>query len=371
MALKKNQGKKYTKVLDLESHWKERRGTELAKENKGKIVNMLRNYFMLKEFLYEQIDSSEDSIEKIIGILDTNAVDIVLKENTVSGLFHLFSMIEHSCIPNVKFHFNSKHQVIVKAAVNLKPGDHLAISYTNILWGTIARREHLKVNKYFLCTCKRCADPSEMNSNFSSVKCTECMEGYLMSAAPLDELANWICSKCNFVASLEKIKAITVKLGEEVEKLLVSPTIYEIEKFIDDKSKTLIHRNHFHLFEVKHTLLQMYGRQDNLNDENVKKKENLCQELLKICFILDPGLSRIASYVSTILYEYHLAVMTRNLGSSEIEQSPQSVAKDVQLAKSLLKRCVNVLADEPPYSQEGQLKVITLKSLRELEEFYV
>lgn len=44
-------------------------------------------------------------------------------------------------------------------------GDHLATIYTDSLWSTADRRRHLKESKYFDCSCRRCADPTELVSD--------------------------------------------------------------------------------------------------------------------------------------------------------------------------------------------------------------
>lgn len=367
MALKKKSPKKYSQLLSLESHYEERKGSDAYKENQKNIVNMLRNYFMLVAFEPDVLDSTEYMIHKIIGVLDTNALDIAWNGVDISGLYPTFSMIEHSCQANIKYMFNKKKQVVVKAAKNLKQGDHLATMYTHILWGTIARREHLKYTKYFMCTCSRCADSTELGTNFSSIKCQECISGYMTSAAPLDQLADWICSNCNSTLPVDTVKEITVALGEEVDAALQTPTIYSLEKLIEDKSQT-VHPNHFHLFAVKHTLLQLYGRDGKADEVVMKKKENLCKEFLNICTTLDPGMSRLSSYASVALYECHVAVMARNWQASDELPDSRSVRKDIDLAKALLRQCISIVTGEPDDSPEGKLRSLALGNLQEIEE---
>lgn len=50
-------------------------------------------------------------------------------------------------------------------------GEHLSTMYTNALWGTQERRAHLMSTKYFKCICKRCSDPTELGTNFSTIVC--------------------------------------------------------------------------------------------------------------------------------------------------------------------------------------------------------
>lgn len=324
---------------------------------------------MILAFSPDDIDSSETMIHRIIGILDTNCVDLPVGGRDIAGLYPLFSIMEHSCIPNVKVTFTRKKQIIVKAAVNIKRGEHLATMYTHILWGTIARREHLKLNKYFMCTCSRCSDPTELGTNFSSLKCQECRIGYLTSAAPLDELADWICSNCNATLPVEKVKELTIQIGEEIETALATPSLRGLENLIEKYSE-IIHPNHFHLFATKHSLLQLYGRQEIVNEDVMMKKEKLCQEFLKTCNALDPGMARLATYTSVALYEYHLAIMSRGRQPDGTPPNPQSIKKDINLAIALLRQCVNMLEDDPEDTPEGKLRAVASRNLKEIEELF-
>lgn len=68
--------------------------------------------------------------------------------------------------------------------------------------GTDVRRRQLLKSKYFYCSCARCKDPYEFNTNFSSILCSnsDCKNGYVVSTK-CDGLANidadWKCRKCS------------------------------------------------------------------------------------------------------------------------------------------------------------------------------
>jgi len=81
-------------------------------------------------------------------------------------------------------------RIIVRAAVDLKKGDELFSSYTSSLLPTMLRRENLSLTKFFECDCARCADPTELGTNASSLKCTKCDLGVIKSTAPLGEFAS-------------------------------------------------------------------------------------------------------------------------------------------------------------------------------------
>ena len=368
MTLKKRSPKKYEQVTSLQSHYEDRKETDIYDSNQKRIVNMLRNYFMIVDLPPEQMDSSERGIHNITGIIDVNGMEIRLPESEVIGIFPVFAMLEHSCTPNTKYTVNPKRQVIVKAAVDIKAGENLSTMYTNILWGTAARRDHLKSAKYFLCSCRRCADPTELGTHFSAHRCNSCPLGFLIPAAPLDEQAVWICTNCDKTTSAEEITEKTLQIGEEVENALAMPNLQVLEGLVERLSSTSVHPNHFHLFSAKHTLLQIYGRDGSgLNEDTVKKKEKLCQEFLKTCNALDPGMSRLAPYVGVALYEYHLAVLARARSEPDSGIVNQStIIKDLETAKALLQQCIKVLTEEPDNQPEGHLRRIAQDNLTEL-----
>ncbi|KAF2367824.1 Zinc finger MYND-type [Trinorchestia longiramus] len=371
LALKKKSPKKYEELLSLESHFNDRKGTHIYNENQKRVVNMLRNYFMLVDFPPEEIDASEGSIHQMTGIIDTNAVDIPLADSEIVGIYPTFSMLEHSCTPNTKYRVSPSYQLTLKAAVNIKEGEHLSTIDTHILWGTAARRDHLKSTRFFMCTCRRCADPTELGTNFSALRCIKCPLGFLMSAAPLDQLADWICTSCNATITADRANEITLELGEAVEKILATGKVKEIEDLIEKSSSTVVHPNHFHLFAARHSLLQMLGRESpGLNEEAVKKKEKLCQEFLKTCTAIDPGMCKLASYVGVALYEYHLAVLARTReGPADRQVDKAALKKDLDTAKALLQQCIKVLQEEPPELPEGQLRLLAEQNLQELNKW--
>jgi hypothetical protein len=60
---------------------------------------------------------------------------------------------------------------ILCAGVNISPGSHVSVCYTDPLWGTESRRHHLADSWYFECSCPRCSDSTEFGTMYSSIKC--------------------------------------------------------------------------------------------------------------------------------------------------------------------------------------------------------
>lgn len=75
--------------------------------------------------------------------------------------------------------------MVVRAATAIPKGGMLYTSYAHTMDPTMLRREHLNLSKFFDCDCQRCADPTELGTHMSSLKCTKCDNGIILSTNPL------------------------------------------------------------------------------------------------------------------------------------------------------------------------------------------
>lgn len=124
---------------------------------------------------------------KVTGIIQTNGHVVPLTTPPCVAIYYQASFLEHACRPNLSKSFTHKGEVIFWAPNEIKAGEHLSISYTDVLWETTNRRYHLKQTKYFDCDCERCKDVTENGSYFSALKCTKCKDGLLLPKS----LAEW------------------------------------------------------------------------------------------------------------------------------------------------------------------------------------
>lgn len=76
----------------------------------------------------------------------------------------------------------------MRTTVNVKKGAELFTTYTHILHSTRDRQKHLRDGKFFICSCKRCTDPTELGTHFSSLLCKKCNDGTIVSKNPLGKL---------------------------------------------------------------------------------------------------------------------------------------------------------------------------------------
>merc|ERR1712020_630330 len=114
-------------------------------------------------------DFSDDEILHICGVLYVNAHEVPVTSSPCQAIFRSASLVEHSCLNNASKHFY--------------------IMYSDPMWGTANRQQHLYETKFFRCRCPRCLDPTELNTEFSSLRCPSCTidrPGYLTPTDPLD-----------------------------------------------------------------------------------------------------------------------------------------------------------------------------------------
>ena len=113
LLMQKSAPKKYKKIKTLESHLKQRKGTEGYEKAQENVVDVMKKTLgmMVFEALYPQFDFSDENIHEIVGIFETNAIEIRMAQSEINGLYEIGSMMEHSCLPNVSLSFDSKFQV--------------------------------------------------------------------------------------------------------------------------------------------------------------------------------------------------------------------------------------------------------------------
>lgn len=113
----------------------------------------------------------EEEILKVAGIVQINGHEVPLTDPPFVAIYDLASLVEHSCAPNLTKSFTSKADLIFWAPNPIKKGEHLSICYSDALFGTANRQNHLLQTKMFRCDCPRCDDITEFGTYFSALRC--------------------------------------------------------------------------------------------------------------------------------------------------------------------------------------------------------
>lgn len=321
-------------------------------------------------------DISTELIHKICGIIDINALEVNLNNGCeISALYALACMMEHNCIPNTKHSFNIKSEdedtqfrITVKVVLPIKKGENITTMYSHALWGTQARRDHLKITKFFSCFCQRCKDPTEMNTYLSAMKCigtgTVPCGGNQLPSDPCDENTEWSCDKCPIKIKNSEVTYLVSKLGEEVENIQAGhPTVNQLEDLLT-KLLTFLHPHHYHVYSVKHSLVQLYGYQHGylhyeMKPEILQKKAEMCEELIDITKAIDPGNSRLSLYTGVLYHELFQAkfeMLKREVENKTIDRKGK--IEKYEKLKDYLRRALEALEDEIEGSPGQRLTVV-------------
>ena len=113
LLLQKTNPTKYKALISLESHMEDRRGTEIWQKTQENVIDVMKKTLgvMVFEAIYPEMDFSDETIQKIQGILETNKKEIRLAASDVEALYITACLMEHSCRPNVKITFEKDFTV--------------------------------------------------------------------------------------------------------------------------------------------------------------------------------------------------------------------------------------------------------------------
>lgn len=391
LLLQNRHPKKFSQLLEMESHFAKRgEGTDIYKDIDSRVVDYLQdNFFDAMRILEgksgKQVlqDLSKETIHKICGVIDVNALEIN-QDAEITALYPTAYLMEHSCMSNTLHIFDNSEKgytITIKAAIPISKGEHISTMYTHSLWGTQARREHLRETKYFSCKCKRCEDPTELGTYLSALRCIGTQDdepcgGIQLPINPLDDNTEWACNKCDVKLSSPEVNFLINQIGEEVDHVQLSnPTVRELDSLLT-KMLNFVHPNHYHAFSVKHSLVQLYGYQqgympNQLTDDVVVKKATICRELLDIAKKIDPGNARLPLYTGVLFHELYLANMLLikrkwDLGIKTKVKSINVMLKECQFA---LKQAIKVLSNENHSPAGEKLVSLILGSIKEFEKF--
>lgn len=110
----------------------------------------------------EELTTISKLLLRHIQQCQVNALRIFNDNNTIElgcGLFSTFSLINHSCRPNLSIKFRGTKLILI-ANRDIEPGEELFISYgvDETTSSRVARKQYLKNNYFFDCSCVACRE---------------------------------------------------------------------------------------------------------------------------------------------------------------------------------------------------------------------
>ncbi|EDV97595.1 GH16955 [Drosophila grimshawi] len=343
MQLKRSNPEAFARLAALEDHLKERIETPLYQVLRANLITFIKT-------VLGQRDWPELEILRIAAILDTNAFEVRQngERRKVRAIFPGGAMIAHDCVPNLRHRFDDNMRIIFLAKRPIPKGAILSISYTQPLRSTVQRRVHLKQVKCFDCACERCSDPTELGTFAGAHLCGKCKVGKVISQNPLENAANWHCQLCNVKKSAREVLTQDARLQQEIESLDKTTPVH-LEEFIQGHRIDL-HDTNTHILQAKYALTQLYGTapgyaMDELSEESLKRKVDLCEELLQISNLFDGGWSIFRGNLLIDLEEALVAQALRLQLASECESK-------LKRAEELLEEIKNIMKHEPEEMQQ-------------------
>ncbi|XP_013168523.1 PREDICTED: protein msta, isoform A-like isoform X2 [Papilio xuthus] len=250
-------------------------------------------------------------------VLDANAFQIATsygkEEMGKRGLYPVSSLLNHNCVPNTRYNYNSDLQMIVKAVKPIQAGCEIFTCYTGLLWGTPARRIHLYKTKHFLCKCDRCADPTERGTFLAALKCFsgEC-PGSLLPIEPLKSSSSWRCFECGLRVPCDNICTLQSALGSLIGSLDFG-NLVELENFYLCRVTKYIPKTNQIVVDLQCRLIWELGERENhrwheLSEYRLALKEQLCRDTLRMAAALGAGDAHLRGL---LLYHLHAALAER------------------------------------------------------------
>lgn len=272
-------------MTELEAHTLPQNGHE---------INDIKTFF---EFSEEE----ENLMKLACCVMDANAFQIATpfrkKEMSMRGLFPVAALMNHSCVPNTSYAYNSESRMIVKAVKPIQAGTEIFTCYTGILWGTPARRTHLYKTKYFMCSCERCADPTERGTHLAALKCfsNQC-PGFLLPVEPLKPASAWRCLECSLRVPNKNVCAIQNALGSMMGSLNFE-NVDQLETFLGNRVTKFIPKTNQIVVDLQCRLIWELGDAEGLRwqgELNLKHRRKLSELIISCKLYSDnPSMSRI------------------------------------------------------------------------------
>lgn len=360
---------RWTKEVEpMESHDEERRKSKLYEIDQNNVVNYLIKHC--------KCNYSEELIQKVLGILEVNAFEA----RTGSGynirvLYPKLAILAHSCVPNTTHttFITEDYKMVARVTVDVEEGQDLYSTYTYTTYGTIQRQYHLKEGKFFVCHCKRCLDPTELGTNFSTLKCSKCDNGWVLPQNPIDPEKTWNCTVCKFTTSASAVSKAVETLQTELDGLnnmgFTAQRLEALEAFMK-KYRGILHPRHHILITAKQNLIQLYGRvpgyeMAELPDLMLERLLEFCQDILKVLDVVEPGMSRGRG---TLLFTMHVPMMllAQSLFIHGLLEG-EELKKRLKAAADVLEESCNIMELGDPNSSEGMLAMSAVQGLQQLK----
>ena len=215
-----------------------------------------------------------------------------------TGLFLVFSIMNHSCVANTATILTSRERLQVKAVRRIRAGEEITVRYGGLNLGQPRRAQLLSDHWRFSCRCSRCSDPTEFGTFNSALLCPalDCSHYLCQHRALL-----WRCQGCGTDQPLEFV----VKVIREAETFIKNNVGCDVDTDVLERTvwslERSLHPRHFLLAQLKLVLLSKYSFLTVISHPVLERQVQLGQELLLLSLALDTVYSLVVGTVLKIL----------------------------------------------------------------------
>ncbi|XP_064105880.1 uncharacterized protein LOC135215269 [Macrobrachium nipponense] len=340
-------------LLDMASH---------AEQRKAKMGDLYKaTIWYLTKVL--DLDYDTDVLHQVYGAVVTNTLEIRSEKGArMRALYPRIRLLNHSCIPNTHLACHAQGVMEARTATVVESGEPFFICYTGTTMPFWERQSSLRDSYCFACVCARCEDPTEAGTHFSSLRCPECDEHYLVPFKQGEDIA-WRCEKCTLEQSNLDVKAKVDEFLQqlEAESIFVGSSVDEQVTGALEKTEKLFHRNHYVWMKVAQYALWKMRNSNTQETLNLRRK--IWTTLLPLYETFEPGLTkrRGMSLMETAKAFFDSAMN---------EVTSDGVTKTAQLQKAVnyYQEAANILGIEPAESMESTLALRARASKAEAEK---
>lgn len=360
LGLKDGSRKIWEDYTKFDSHLEERIKTPVYnKVNKEKVVFFILKYLNIQRY-------SDLEILEACGKLDTNCFEIKQNGLNLRAMYRTACIMSHNCRPNTRHTFDPDNAINIYSTGRIRKGEVISATYTNSLWSTIDRRDHLKMSKCFWCQCARCSDPTEFGSYMSATRCSRCTGDlqHLVSDDPLNNEANFSCEKCSNIQKASQIRTGNMTIANELKELDRSK-LENLTGFLS-KYEPILGPSNAHVVEIKYAIVALLANRppydlENLSKEELELKAALATQLLELAEQVEPGSSR---WRGQLLLELQMAQVALAAGLEETGAIGKMAARErAEEAMANLQEGARILQVEPDMKEAVQARLSAVSTL--------
>ena len=120
--------------------------------------------------------SFSPSLFSLIWTIPLKATNNIWEKYHLKQRIHDYARLSKLIIYHYRFNVLRDRTLQLTAQTSITMGEEITIQYMTPMLGNVQRKQKIKKNWYFDCSCPRCEDPTEKGTNVSGVLCSACLD---------------------------------------------------------------------------------------------------------------------------------------------------------------------------------------------------